>query len=447
MQKGKYLFLTVLLLLLAACAEPKNGENTEPTVTVTPAETTEVPEETGTPTPTATLKPTATPTPTPTPTPDTDWESAMLEDSLVSTGNNARLKKVIEKARNGEEVYIATIGGSVTEGAGATGGYGGGYAYLFWQAFAKTYGTGDNIHFVNAGLSGTPSSLGVLRYQSHVLDKLGTEPDLLIIEFAVNDYGEVTNRRAYESLVHQTLTQDNDAAVILLFSVFKNKWNMQDSYIPIGDHYELPMVSIKNAIVTPFQKGNLTDKLFFADEYHPTSKGHQIMADCLMHLFATIDAQEADEMNPVPETSKNSLDFEHVTMLAKNPSDVVLAAGSFATTDTAIQGIGTKYEKSFPENWKHDKTAGNESFILTLTCKNLLLNYKTSSSQTFGEAEIYVDGKLVTTVNGYSAGGWNNCNTILIIDETEAAEHVVEIRMKEGQEDKAFTILCFGYTE
>lgn len=95
----------------------------------------------------------------------------------------------------------------------------------------------------------------------------------------------------------------------------------------------------------------------------------------------------------------------------------------------------------------HDKTVGNESFTLTLTCKNMLLNYKTASSKTFGEAEIYVDGKLVMTLNGYSSGGWNNCNTVLIIDEKEAAEHTIEIRMKEGQEDREFTILSIGYTE
>ena len=42
----------------------------------------------------------------------------MVEKTLVSTGNNARMKKVLAKIRAGEKVYIATLGGSVTEGAG-----------------------------------------------------------------------------------------------------------------------------------------------------------------------------------------------------------------------------------------------------------------------------------------------------------------------------------------
>ena len=41
----------------------------------------------------------------------------MKADSLLSTGNNARLKNAIAKARNGEDVTLAYIGGSITEGA------------------------------------------------------------------------------------------------------------------------------------------------------------------------------------------------------------------------------------------------------------------------------------------------------------------------------------------
>ena len=40
----------------------------------------------------------------------------LLDKSLLSKGNNARLKAVISKMEKGEEVYIACLGGSVTEG-------------------------------------------------------------------------------------------------------------------------------------------------------------------------------------------------------------------------------------------------------------------------------------------------------------------------------------------
>lgn len=41
---------------------------------------------------------------------------AMIAKSLLSTGNNQRLKNAIEKAKRGEEITIAYIGGSITQG-------------------------------------------------------------------------------------------------------------------------------------------------------------------------------------------------------------------------------------------------------------------------------------------------------------------------------------------
>ncbi len=444
MKKKIFLFAVIAALAAAACGKetPATGDSAntpEPTAT-------EAPKATATPEPTATPVPTATPEPTATPTPEVDWYEEMLKASVVSTGNNARLKRVLEKARSGETVNIAALGGSVTEGAGAQTALGG-YAYQFADAFGKVYGTdgGSNINFVNAGLGGTPSSLGVIRYQRDVVEELGAEPDLFILEFAVNDYGEVTGGRAYESLVYDVLSQENDAAVILVFSVFKSKWNMQADYIPVGNYYELPMVSIKSAVAVPYLQGNLNDAKFFSDEYHPTTYGHTIMSDCIMHLIAEIDKEEADEMNAVPETGRKALDFRKVEMITEESEGVAIAKGSFTLTDGAIQYAAGK--PSFPDNWEHDKTAGNESFTVTLNCKNLLLNYKTANSADFGDAEVYVDGEKVMTLQGRTAGGWNNSNVVLVIDEDTAAEHTVEVRMAEGQEDKAFTILALGYTK
>ena len=379
---------------------------------------------------------------------DNSWYDRMLGYSVKSTGNNYRLKKVIEKARNGEEVYIGALGGSVTEGAGATLKEQG-YAYQFAKAFAETYGAGDgsHIHFVNAGLGGTPSSLGVIRYDEDVEAELGCQVDLLLIEYAVNDYMEVTGGRAYEALIYDALSQDNDAAVMLIFASSKSLWNVQDVFIPIGKHYDLPMVSIRNAVDIPITFGYLTDKQFFTDEYHPTTYGHTIMKDCIMKLLADIDAEELEEKNPIPDAPCKSWAFADMKMITRKTEDISIKEGSFTLTDKEVQSIGWDNSNSFPDNWKRDSSAGNESFVMELTCKNLLMNCKNSGNSAFGTAEVYVDGKLVQTIDGRTDGGWNNSNVVMIIDEEKAAKHKVEIRMAEGQEDKAFTILAMGYTD
>ena len=48
---------------------------------------------------------------------DTAYQK-MVKTALVDTGNNYRLKTVIEKIKKGKKVYIAKKGDNVTEGAG-----------------------------------------------------------------------------------------------------------------------------------------------------------------------------------------------------------------------------------------------------------------------------------------------------------------------------------------
>jgi hypothetical protein len=71
--------------------------------------------------------------------------------------------------------------------------------------------------------------------------------------------------------------------------------------------------------------------------------------------------------------------------------------------------------------------------------------YKNANNDSFGKADVFVDGKLQKTYAGHEDGGWNNCMIVMIVDEAVAGPHTIEIKMAEGDEDKAFTILAFGY--
>ncbi len=448
MMSKKFVVLLLICMgvfVMAACGNETNGAPkpylTEPPMMTETPTPTDVPTEA--PTPTAVP---VTPTEVPvTPTPEVDWYQAMLERSVMYKGNNARLKKVIEKARNGETVNIATLGGSITEGANATP-WTLGYAYRFAEKFAAEYGVngGENINYANAGIGGTPSALGVIRYDRDVVEALGAEPDLFVIEFEVNDYAEATKGCAYESLVYQVLSQANDAAVIMVFAVRSDMWNVQDEHYPIAIRYGIPVVAIKNAVEPAIASGDLDKNAFFSDEYHPTNYGHDIMSDCIMQMVRVLDTAEADELKPLAEKAIKGRNFVGTKMIDSATEGIAIEAGAFTKVDSEIQRFSPKMLPSFPNNWMHDGEAGNDSFKMTLNCKNLLMNYKTGSGA-FGTAEVYVDGELAMSLNG--AGGWNNSNVVLLIDEREAAEHVVEIRMAEGQEDKAFTIYAFGYTE
>lgn len=368
------------------------------------------------------------------------WYETMLDISVKSKGNNYRVKKVLEKARSGETVNVAMLGGSITEGAGATTNDEG-YAYQFADKFKETYCAGDNLNFVNAGLSGTPSSLGVMRYQRDVVDALGTAPDLLVIEFAVNDWQEATGGRALESLIYRALTDNEECAVILLYSSSKGKWNVQSDMNPYATYYGVPSVSVLDAIKSTTE---ISDNDFFYDEYHPKTYGHTIMCDCLMNLFDVLDKAEENVPFEIPETPKKGREFANMTLVQSDSTGILIDKGAFSGTDNSVQSCYFTKSSCFPKNFMKGSEAGGPLKI-TVKCRTMLLDYKTANDGSFGTAEVYVDGALVTTLEGNSSGGWNNNNVVLIIDEAEAENHTVEIKMADGSENKKFTVLSLAY--
>lgn len=305
----------------------------------------------------------------------------------------------------------------------------------------------DGVHFVNAGLSGTPSTLGAMRYRQDVIDGLGHVPDLLILEFAVNDWQEVTQGRAYESLVFEALSQNEDCAVILLCSVAKTGWNTQDVYLGIAKHYEVPLVSLKAAICLPTGKFRIKESTYFMDDYHPKAYGHKLMKDCLMNLLAVADAAEGAEKTEIPAEALKGRDFTGLVLVDGAHKIKGLQVGSFGDVDDQVVSMYFTKSASFPNNFYHKAGAKNDPLVMQVSCKNLLINYKTSTSADFGKADFYVDGELVASAEGRTEGAWNNCNVLLVLDEKEAAVHTLEIKMAEGSEDKAFTVLAIGYTQ
>ena len=113
-----------------------------------------------------------------------EFRAAMIERSVVSTGNTARLNRVFDRAEKGEDLTIAYVGGSITEGYAAGARSPQCYASVSAAAFQDTYCKGGTVTCQNNGLSGTPSVLGNLRVGSEVLP---SNPDIIFLEFAVND--------------------------------------------------------------------------------------------------------------------------------------------------------------------------------------------------------------------------------------------------------------------
>ena len=386
---------------------------------------------------------------------ESDAYKEMISWSLMNPGNNYRVKKAIEKAARGEETTLAFIGGSITQGAGAVPINTNCYARKIYEGFCKLAGreVDTNVKYIKAGVGGTPSELGMLRYKKDILDE-GT-PDLVVMEFAVNDDGDETKGECYDSLARKIYDGPGNPALILLFSVFADDYNLEERLSPVGYGYELPMVSVKHSVTEQFYlksgEGRLVTKnQFFYDRYHPTNLGHRIMADGVIYMMEKAMEAPADEEIKTLKDKPAIIgaDFTDVIRVdrAINEVGAVINCGSFDGQDMDIQFVERNMDphgtRQFMDNWMR-KGEGDIPFTMDVEASIILLIFKDSAENYVGKADVYVDGKKTYYADPKEVG-WTHCNAAIIYRSKELAMHHVEIRMAEGSEDKDFTILGFG---
>ncbi len=394
---------------------------------------------------------------------------------MIFDGNFYRIKKFLQKAKSGDDVYIAAIGGSVTEGAGPAK-FTDGYAYQFFRKVQQKYGRGhgsakgENFHFCNAGLSGSSSLTGIVRYKKDVVDVLGTVPDLLIIEFAVNDDGGEIFQRSFEALVRTALLSNENMAVIALYCA-ATYGNSSQEKKPIADYYQIPQIEILSEVEEKFESGEFTKEWFYADYVHPTYEGHKYMCNRLIELLEMSKCclPEQKKQIAVPEKSFIEPSFYGMIQISADIQEkafqknakinenecVKIERGVFNCIDEITQTIKKTNSVEFTNNWhyKGDEQSPetkNKPFKMEIFCKNLIMIWKNQAGgafKKFGKAEVLVDGKQVTILDGGKQGGWNNCVPNVIIDEEVAKNHTVEVKMCEDSKKLGCTILSMGYTK
>lgn len=215
---------------------------------------------------------------------------AIRERGLVSPGDTARLAAVMAKARRGEEICVAAIGGSITAGGLQTkdpkNRYVARVAAWFTQSFPQA-----KVRFVNAGIGGTNSLYGSMRVRRDVLSK---QPDLVIVEYAVNDNHPVPMFwSTYEGVLRQILREPQQPAVVQLFFMQRKGENAQETQHMLGRHYDLPMVSFRDAWWPEIYAGRAQWETMYADVVHPNDTGHVLASELLIALLQRVKDQPA----------------------------------------------------------------------------------------------------------------------------------------------------------
>lgn len=396
-------------------------------------------ESTDTPTTAAADTGTTPPTTTAELSPEEQVHKDMVDRSFVSFGNTHRIEQKLSQALRGDKTTVAYLGGSITEGIGGTPDTC--YAKLSYNYIAENYGTGDNVEYVNAGVSGTPSILGNLRVKKDVLDK---NADIVFIEFAVNDGMEQLYKESYESLVRTILQQDNEPAVILLFTVTKTGHTCQEHMKQIGEYYGLPMISVPDAIQPEIEEGRMTWADYSDDEAHPNAEGHALVAEFINNWFEMLKGRNAvDDFAELPVLPKFGTPYENAVLAEadydnSDPNLQIGETGSFSLESRSIADF-TKGA------WTYSGE-GTEPMKLTVKGNSLFLVCRRNNSSTMGKFEVYIDGTKFTTIDTNQKDGWGDPFAFQVIKRSGVPEMNVEIVPTEDSAGKAIEIFGIAYS-
>lgn len=362
---------------------------------------------------------------------DGELTQHMIDMSRLNEGNKVRVANVIKKLKNGEDVTVGYIGGSITQGTSA--GNDLCYARLTTNNLEEMY-PNAKITYVNAGIGATGSYIGVHRVTDDLLSK---SPDLVFVEFSVNDTTEFTerNKESYDSLLRTIWNSSTSPAIITIATTQEDGTSFQEQHAEIVKHYDLPMISYRNTILDTINHGDIVWKDISDDNIHPNVPGHKIVAQLLTAYIADVDANldsisGAESDFSVPATNAG---YENGTLIrpASEGTDITVS-GEFAKMDSQFGG--------FDGYWlckgKPGTDLSDTSITFKVNAKNIGLLY---GKYTKGgcSADIYVDDELVTTISADFTGGWGNyvdCAQLKSFDT--AGEHTVKIVPK-GSADTA----------
>lgn len=189
-----------------------------------------------------------------------------------------------------KKLKIAYFGGSITCGGGSSGEC---WRTLFHKHMEEKYPNAE-IEMINAAVGGTGSSYALYRLKEDVLEKA---PDLVIIEYAVNDNYPGINDTAtveeyYESIIRNIYAHDPMTDIICVYTAHRfmdrNAFTSQ-AHDAVAAHYNINSVFFGQALLdfmAPDYKTNDEEwSKYYSDTYHPNENGYRVLVRPLIEFI------------------------------------------------------------------------------------------------------------------------------------------------------------------
>ena len=270
---------------------------------------------------------------------------------VISMEDSARLIGVMRKAQRGEEIIVAAIGGSITAGGVATKNPENRYVARVAAWFTKTFPKAK-VRFVNAGIGGSNAVYGAMRVDADVLAK---KPDLVVVEYAVNNKAGLVYSESCEGIFRQILRDPRQIAVIQLFFMHRDGISEQPWLEILGRHYRLPMVSFRDAWWPEISTGRVQWDALYVDVVHPNDTGHIMASELLIAVLENANRKS----NETPNAPAVSLDLP-APMISYLYADCV-----FSQYDALKPVADSGWTRSARKEWESPAADGSIEFEFT----------------------------------------------------------------------------------
>ena len=283
------------------------------------------------------------------------------------------LPNFLARAAAGGELNVAYFGGSIT----AANGWRPKTFAWFKQQFPRAQFTE-----INAAIGGTGSDLGVFRNQHDVLDH---KPNLVFIEFAVNDGGAdpIHIQQTMEGIVRQTWKNDATTDICFVYTLAHNqlddlakgKFQRSASAMEaVAEHYGIPSIHFGVEVAKQVKDGKLIFKgevkkgaspmgppmIFSTDGVHPLSEtGHEIYLQVIQRSWPAVTKASHEAAPHLLGAPLRADNWELAKMV---PLSKDMMQGAWEKLDPAKNGQAKSVSSRMPDLWKAGAPGATLSF-------------------------------------------------------------------------------------
>nr|ODN87605.1 hypothetical protein L203_03384 [Cryptococcus depauperatus CBS 7841] len=217
-----------------------------------------------------------------------------LRNSRLIQGTGARVRRVLQKARDGEKITVGVLGGSVSACHGVhpsadfpqgDPGGPGCYTSLFMDWFRKTFPEADHS-FRNGAIGGMDSSYYAFCGAHHI----AANTDLVILEFDVNDQTDPLYQTFFDQLLRALSEFESEPAILILgawgplVAQDQGYGDPQIVHAPIALYYDVPYLSLKRLVFNHYLRypQSMAKAFFQPDMLHANARGHRLLSDLLI---------------------------------------------------------------------------------------------------------------------------------------------------------------------